>query len=245
MMRAVVSVAVLTLTAGGLLWPRAPVRAAPMTGRPCNACKGGPDRAASNPRAAVMPEIAALMDQVRAEDADGHSAPSLRTVPPQKPLGTVEIAALAARCAPSTPVSVVQALVKVESGGRPLLVAVNGVRRRVIAAADLETGRREIDDLRAAGANFDIGLIQLNSATLARLGVSPEQALDPCRNLALGAKLFEQGYARAFAERSTTVPLLAAYSSYNTGDLRRGYTNGYAGRVDAELRSTASKAGSS
>ena len=96
----------------------------------------------------------------------------------------------------------------------------------------------QLAELEAQGASVDVGLMQINSATLKRLHVPAAVALDACRNVAIGARVFDQGYAAAFDRRRATLPLLSAYSAYNTGDAERGVRNGYADQAAGRLRST-------
>lgn len=122
------------------------------------------------------------------------------------------------------------AIVKAESGGNPLAIGVNrggvrpgspGNRNEAIAAAA---------QLLRTGANFDLGLAQINSANLSWLGLSIEGAFDPCLNIEAAAKILSSNYRRAI-ERNVPAPLGAALSAYNTGSMSRGYANGYVAKV--------------
>ena len=73
-------------------------------------------------------------------------------------------------------------------------------------------------DLQRQGHNVDVGLMQVNVSNWTWLGLTVETALDPCQNIAAGARVFE------------------AFSRYNTGDPRRGFVNGYVQRVMANQR---------
>ena len=57
----------------------------------------------------------------------------------------------------------------------------------VVAASTKSGAIRLIGRYREAGRNFNVGVLQLNAGTLARYGVSPEEALEPCLNLQIGA----------------------------------------------------------
>ena len=87
--------------------------------------------------------------------------------------------------------------------------------------------------LLATGANLDLGLAQINSSNLTWLGLTVEQAFDPCRNLAAAATVLRAGYQLSgpTAEDAQTA-LRVALSRYNTGDASRGFRNGYVGRVE-------------
>ena len=73
------------------------------------------------------------------------------------------------------------------------------------------------------GHSVDLGLMQINSTNLPRLGLSIEEALDPCRSIQGGARILRENYETA---------LRVAFSRYNTGDPIRGFLNGYVRRVE-------------
>jgi hypothetical protein len=152
-------------------------------------------------------------------------------------LSHANVVDLAQRCAAGTPGSVVAAIVQQESAGHPLAISTNGAHRQHYRPRSQDEAVALLARLEVLGANYDVGLMQLNSANLHRLHVAAAEALEPCRNVQIGSRLFDIGYARAIASARATVPLLSAYSIYNTGDARNGYTNGYANAVDARLRS--------
>ena len=184
---------------------------------------------------AGRPTLTSVLDGLALEAGSVQTSQAPVAQPPLR-LGVLALTALAERCAPATPARVVLALISVESGGRPLLISRNGREPVVYAAATREEAERKLQDLRADAATFDVGLMQLNSATLARMGVDPGEALDACRNVALGAQVFDRGYAAAFTSGRAAVPLLSAYSAYNTGDAQAGIRNGYADRASRSLR---------
>ena len=77
------------------------------------------------------------------------------------------------------------------------------------------------------GHSVDLGLMQINSANLARLGLSIADAFDACRSIKAGAQMLEADYRAAMRD---------ALSRYNTGDPVRGIVNGYVARVEASAR---------
>src|SRR3546814_7647533 len=94
------------------------------------------------------------------------------------------------------------------------------------------------------GASFDAGLMQINSANFARLGLTPETVFDPCTNLRAGAHVLTDNYRRA-SDAGRADPLRAALSEYNSGSRTRGLTNGYVGRDYAAAKGTGADPGSS
>ena len=141
--------------------------------------------------------------------------------------------ALAEACAPNVAPVTLAAIVRTESGFNPLAINVNGkggqlprqpsTRREAVGTAKA---------LIAAGYSIDVGLAQINSANLAPLGLSVEDAFDPCRNLAGAARILTSNYRSARASASSEQEALqGALSAYNTGSYDRGFANGYVRRV--------------
>lgn len=152
------------------------------------------------------------------------------------------IISLVAQCAPTVAPETMSAIVIAESKGDPLRIGVNGgptlMRQPRTKAEAIATAR----DLLARGANFDMGLAQINSANLPRLGVSVDQMFDPCQNLAAGARILAENYTRA-RDGGLHDPLRAAISAYNTGSFTRGFRNGYVSRVEASASAWPLQAG--
>lgn len=128
---------------------------------------------------------------------------------------TASLAACAAGVSPRT----MAAVVSVESGGWPLTIHDNTANR----SYTFTDRRRAVTDataLLAAGHNLDLGLAQINSANLPRLGLRPLQVFDPCTNLRAGASILSGAYAaavRAFGPGQAA--LRFALSAYNSGSL--------------------------
>ena len=148
------------------------------------------------------------------------------------------ILALAAQCAPSVAPATMLAIVRTESGGFIHALNVNGTKsppRPKDQASAAVLARRYI----AAGYSVDLGLAQINSRNLSRLAMTIEDALDPCRSLAGGASILTQNFVAISNESSPQARLRVALSMYNTGSRRRGFTNGYVGKVLANVASVA------
>jgi hypothetical protein len=148
------------------------------------------------------------------------------------PLSTTVLAALLNSCAPNVAPATMTAIIQVESERDPYRIGVNSggslLRQPGNAADAIATAR----SLMRKGANFDAGLMQINSANFARLGVTPETIFDPCTNLRAGARLLADNYGRARISGHAD-PLRAALSEYNTGSRSRGLMNGYVRKVFA------------
>lgn len=147
-------------------------------------------------------------------------------------LDATVLAALLQSCSPNVAPATMIAVIRVESEGEPFKIGVNSgatLQRQPTNAADAIATAR---GLLRRGANFDAGLMQINSSNFSRLGLTPETVFDPCTNLRAGAVVLADNYGRA-RDAGHSDPLRAAISEYNTGSRSRGISNGYVGRVYA------------
>jgi type IV secretion system protein VirB1 len=149
-------------------------------------------------------------------------------------LDVASLLALAGSCAPSVAPETLISIVHTESRFNTLAIGVNspGARKPVPAtrAQAIAAARRLIRQ----GYNIDLGLGQINSANLGWLGLSVEDAFEPCRNLAAAARVLTTNYQSvAHSAQSSDHAIATALSLYNTGDRRRGFRNGYVARVYA------------
>nr|WP_314121552.1 lytic transglycosylase domain-containing protein [uncultured Brevundimonas sp.] len=148
-------------------------------------------------------------------------------------LDLAAVFSLSLTCAPSVAPETLAAIAHVESRFDALAIGVNRGGRNPPRARTPSEAARQAHALLARGANIDLGLAQINSDNLEWLGLSVEQAFDPCRNLAAAATVLRAGY---WPEANTTTgrqtALRVALSRYNTGDPRRGFRNGYVRRVE-------------
>ena len=116
-------------------------------------------------------------------------------------------AELLARCAPHTPA--LTAIVREASGFEPFVI---GTIDRKSVSIQVDTKSEAIklaSELMIGGQRVRIGLAQIDSRDLKRLGLSVTDALEPCANLTAAAKLLKEDPnalrpARAMVERSRT-----------------------------------------
>jgi type IV secretion system protein VirB1 len=128
----------------------------------------------------------------------------------------LELAAVlgfAATCAPGVAPETLAAVARAESSFDTLAINVNGPGGGRVRPASVTEAVARARTLIAAGRSVDLGLMQVNSRNLGWLGLSVEDAFDPCRSVAAGARV------------------LTAFSGYNTGSPSRGFANGYVARV--------------
>ncbi|WP_419756228.1 lytic transglycosylase domain-containing protein [Brevundimonas sp.] len=141
------------------------------------------------------------------------------------------VLSLSLACAPGVAPETLAAVAWTESRFDPLAIGVNSGPRPPRRASDAAEAARIARDLLARGANLDLGIGQINSSNLDWLDLSVEQAFDPCRNLSAAGRVLRAGYRPRPGEPPQTA-LRRALSRYNTGDPRRGFANGYVGRVE-------------
>lgn len=142
------------------------------------------------------------------------------------------ILALATQCAPNVAPQTVAAIVRTESRGDPFALNVNDARQPAKprdAATAIALARRYT----ALGYSVDLGLGQINSRNMARLGLTWETVLEPCTNIAALGTVLTQNYASVANGRDAQSALRVALSMYNTGNRSRGFRNGYVARVVA------------
>ena len=116
-----------------------------------------------------------------------------------------------------------------ESEGDPLVVGVNADRERglpaaVVRSATAQEAVTRARALLAQGRSLDLGLMQINTAQLARHGLTVETAFDACRSMAAGADHYAADVVAVWT---------LAHRRYNTGSTERGAA--YAAGVEQVL----------
>lgn len=148
----------------------------------------------------------------------------------------LEIAALAAQCAPEVHPTTLMAVVMHESKANPFAIGINGdvrlPRQPETKAEAIETATW----LKEQGYNFDAGLGQINIKNFEWLGLSIAEAFEPCSNLRGAATVLTNCYGRAVPRfKEGQQALRAALSCYNTGNFSAGFRNGYVVKVAGQL----------
>ena len=162
---------------------------------------------------------------------------------------SVDIAALGRQCVPEAPLSTLNAIVRIESGGKQNAMQIDFpkslLKRWHLPAGTLVLKRQPANAQEALawlryfenyGIYVDLGLMQVSSYEAKRRKIDPESLLDPCSNLKAGWQILEDAYrieAATYGPGQTA--LQHALSRYNTGDTARGFDNGYVQRVLAAL----------
>ncbi|MGC0153542.1 lytic transglycosylase domain-containing protein [Chromobacterium vaccinii] len=150
------------------------------------------------------------------------------------------------RCAPNVALDTMSSIVRVESKGNALAIADAGpknlpwrIRKKMVRSFYPATQAEAVNvvkTLLAQGHTVSIGLSQINDRNLPSLGLTVEEVLDPCKNVAAGADILNRFYARATAQFGPgQKALMAAISAYNSGDWYRGAADGYVAQVVASV----------
>lgn len=176
--------------------------------------------------------------------------------------GGADVEALLKRCAPSVHPETMRAVLSVESRGNMLAVADAGPvalpwsqRKHLVRShypATMPEAVGLVKRLLADGHTVSIGLAQINDRNLKKVGLTVEQAFEPCANVAAGARILSSFYVDAVQTYGSGVKALrAALSAYNSGSFVRGEAEGYvdlvyrrAGRELVIREGTAPNAGS-
>lgn len=135
-----------------------------------------------------------------------------------------------AACAPANVApQTIAAIIKVESGGDPLVLHINaGADGVLIHPTGLANALSIVRRATSAGASVDIGLMQVNTANVGKLGYTIAQMFDPCTNIKAGAMVLSADYSGALGVAPAGQKALqAALSAYNTGNYHSGFINGY------------------
>jgi type IV secretion system protein VirB1 len=166
------------------------------------------------------------------------------------PAQRLDFAALQSRCLPTVPLTTLNAIILVESGGNPNAMQIDFPRTLLkqwhLPEGTLRLKRQPTTEREALewleyferrNISVDLGLMQVSTAEAHRRGLPPESLLDPCFNLRAAWQILDSAYQ---LETKTYGPgqeaLQHAISRYNTGDTKHGIDNGYLARVMAALK---------
>ena len=143
------------------------------------------------------------------------------------------------QCGNGVQAPIVEAIIQVESSGNPWAINVNvrddQAQPLLVPARSRDEAVAQATRLHGEGYSFDVGLMQVNSANVVRLGVPFDAAFDVCINLQVGTSVyneFAEGAVR-YADQFDTPhkQMMATLSAYNTGSYWKGFMNGYVYRV--------------
>jgi type IV secretion system protein VirB1 len=136
------------------------------------------------------------------------------------------------RCAQNVAPSTMMAIVKTESNGNPLAINLNYGYRLSYQPRSYKQATAWVNYLEKNGYNFDVGITQVNIKNIHKFGYKAVDALEPCLNLKIGAKILHRNYFSAVkVSLNSQEALFKAISAYNTGNYRAGFSNGYVQKV--------------
>jgi type IV secretion system protein VirB1 len=177
-----------------------------------------------------------------------HAQPQRATVR----LSEAAFVSLAARCAPGAPPDTLLAIARTESDLNPNAISINrpkaAARRAGYADGELTLSEQPKDRSQAKvwlrwlavhHYTMSIGLMQVNAEMAPQFHLQPEQLLEPCTNLRVGAAILISAYTKLANEIGEGFEALdAALSLYNAGDATAGICNGYVANVYAHASRT-------
>jgi type IV secretion system protein VirB1 len=153
----------------------------------------------------------------------------------------------AGHCAPGAPADTLLAIAKTESALYANAISINrpSAAARLAGYSDGQLvltkqpkDRKEamywLDWFARHRYTVSIGLMQVNSEMAAKFHLKPEQLLEPCANLRVGAAILISVYTDLAYQMGEGFPALdAALSFYNSGNSITGFRNGYMASVYA------------
>ncbi len=147
------------------------------------------------------------------------------------PLTMSEFREIASRCGPSVAPSTLASIARTESAFHALSINDNTTGRSdapINSAVAIQIASK----LLGAGHSIDVGIMQINSANFAKIGLTLQDAFDPCLSVAASAAILTGDYAGGETHEEQQSAVRVALSRYNTGDAQRGFENGYVHKVE-------------
>lgn len=138
------------------------------------------------------------------------------------------LALIISLCAPAIHPTTANALIQHESGGKPFAIGINGRAKLSAQSATEAQAIATAKALIAQGYSVDLGYAQINSRNLGPLGIKVDDIFKPCVNLQAMQTILRANYIQAAKQLGEgQAALQAALSAYNTGNTRKGLSNGY------------------
>ena len=132
-----------------------------------------------------------------------------------------------AACGPWVHPDTLRAVAVVESAANPWAI---GTPHGAIFPHTRSEAERQLARALHTEPSVDIGLMQINSQWLPTLHIAPDQLLDPCTNVRVGAAILAANFIKASRPgRSHLEALVAALSTYHSGS--ETAARSYAARV--------------
>lgn len=133
------------------------------------------------------------------------------------------LSALFSQCAPEVSPVTLDALVRVESGGKPYVVA-NVSDKTSHYFGNKEKAILFINYLSSKKKSYSAGLMQIYSGNFQAYGLTNETVFDYCTNIKTGVEILKNCYNIASKETSNPqIALRKAMSCYYSGNFTRGF----------------------
>lgn len=156
-------------------------------------------------------------------------------------LETGAVLTLAAQCAPAVAPHTIAAIVDAESANYTYAINVNGVAKQPRRPRNEAEAIAQARAYVVRGHSVDLGLGQINSRNMRRLGLTWDTVFKQCVNIEAAGRVLLTNFRSVKAGRSPQQALRVALSMYNTGDQARGFRNGYVARVERAGRRVSGK----
>lgn len=138
---------------------------------------------------------------------------------------------------PNVETQIIQKIIQVESNNQQFAININKVGSFILK------NKKEASTLAKnfiqKGYSVDIGLMQFNSNNLKSSMFSNyniDDLLDICKNIKAGSDIFYLAYEMTNKNLAKEDRINQALSIYNTGDLKKGFSNGYVAKYDSTAK---------
>jgi soluble lytic murein transglycosylase-like protein len=124
----------------------------------------------------------------------------------------------AGQCGPDVHPVTTTAIVKAESGFRPLAVR-NNTTKQSFYSTDHAEAKQLVEGFTAKGDRLAIGLMQVTTPWAVRFGIAPADLLDSCTNVRIGTAILRFNFDSCVrANRTQQATLECALSAYWSGN---------------------------
>lgn len=141
--------------------------------------------------------------------------------------GLIYSAGFLSECGPAVDPTTTRAIIKVESGGNPLAIGDNNLRKS-FAPRTRDEAIGLASSFIAQGHSVDLGLMQINNSHLVPMRLSLDEVFDACRNVQIGTAILS-GFYNRYPNKDPGYTLFNALSAYNTGAAWKGA--GYVNKI--------------
>ncbi|MEC5509938.1 lytic transglycosylase domain-containing protein [Klebsiella oxytoca] len=134
---------------------------------------------------------------------------------------TTAIAGLILQCTSGVAPETVKAIIDVESGGNPWVIA-SVTDKKSFYLPDRAAAEAVAKELTDSGKNFSAGPMQINSSNFSAYGLDYHTVFEPCNNLKTGAAILKKCWSSASQYQDRKERLKASLSCYYSGNFTRG-----------------------